>query len=94
VDAGELGEQAQVGAIGAGEGELVEEVGRAPVERPEALATGLMGEGAADERLAGAGSADHQEILVFLDPAATGELPDEGFVELAPSRIVDGFHGA
>jgi hypothetical protein len=43
IDAGELGEQAEVGTVGAGQGELVEEAGRAPVERAEALATGLMG---------------------------------------------------
>jgi hypothetical protein len=42
VDTGELGEQAEVGAIGPGEGELVEEAGGALVEGAEALARGLL----------------------------------------------------
>src|SRR5262245_20451492 len=63
VNAGELGEQAEVTAVGPGEGELVEEAGGAPIEGPEALATGLLGEGAGHEGLAGSGGADDQEIL-------------------------------
>ena len=51
-----------------------------------------MGEGAPDERLAGAGGADHQQILVLLDPVAGGELPHERFVQLTARRIVDRFH--
>src|SRR5262245_10638024 len=92
VDAGEPGEQAEVGAVGAGQGELMEEARGATVEGPETFATGLLGEGAADEGLAGAGGTDDQEILMLLDPAAGGELPHEGFVQLAPGRIVDRFH--
>jgi hypothetical protein len=84
VDARELGEEAEVAAIGVGEGELVEEPGGAPVQRAEPLATGLLGEGARDKRLAGASGADHQQILMFLDPPAGGERPHEGFVQLAP----------
>ena len=45
VDAGELAEQADVGAVGAGQGELVEEPRRAAVEGAEALAAGLLRRG-------------------------------------------------
>src|SRR5207249_8944021 len=30
-------------------------------------------------------------VVMFLDPAAGGELPDHGLVELAAGRVVDGF---
>ena len=43
VEAGKLGEQADVGAVGAGEGELVVEAGGAAVAGTEAPAAGLMG---------------------------------------------------
>src|SRR5207344_128141 len=89
IDPRQLGEQAEIGPIGAGQGELVEQPGGAPVQGPEPLATGLMSEGAPDGRLAGAGGADHQEVLVLLDPPAGGELSHERFVQLAPGGIVD-----
>src|SRR5262245_45695105 len=92
VDARELGEQPEVAAISASQGEFVEEPGGAPVQGAEPLATGLLGEGAADERLAGAGGANNQQVLVLLHPAAGGKLPHERFVQLAPGRVVDGFH--
>src|ERR1700674_5202244 len=44
VEAGELGEQADVGAVGAGQQEGVEEAGGAPVVGAVALAAGLMRE--------------------------------------------------
>src|SRR2546425_1642488 len=52
VDAGELAEEADVGAVGMSEGELVEEPGHAAVERPISLAAGLLGKGAGEEALA------------------------------------------
>jgi hypothetical protein len=58
VDARKLREQAEVAAIGTGQGEFVEQAGGAPVQGAEALATCVLGEGACDERLAGAGRAD------------------------------------
>ena len=91
VDARQLGQQAEIGSISVGQGELVEQPGGPPVQRPEPLATGLMSERAPDERLASAGRADEQQVLMLLDPAAGGELPHEGFVQLALGGIVDSF---
>ena len=45
VEAGELAEQAEVGAIGAGQGELVEEAGGAAMAGAIAFAARLMGQG-------------------------------------------------
>jgi len=67
----------------------VVETGGPPVPGPEALAAGLGAEGAGDEGLAHAGRPADQDLLVLLDPAAGGELADEGLVELAAGRVVD-----
>jgi hypothetical protein len=55
VSACEAGEQAGVAAVGAGEGELVEQPRGAAVQRAEAGAAGLLGERAGEVGLAGAG---------------------------------------
>jgi len=69
----------------------VEEAGGPAVAGPIALAAGLVREGAGDETLPDAGRTDQDDVLVILDPAAGGELPDDRLVELAAGRIVDGF---
>jgi hypothetical protein len=51
VDAGELAEQADVGAVGAGEREVVKEPRGAAVVGAEAFAAGVGGESAGDEAL-------------------------------------------
>src|SRR2546422_5137044 len=83
VDAGELAEEADVGAVGMSEGEFVEEPGHAAVERPISLAAGLLGKGAGEEALARPRRPGDQELLVLVYPAAGGELADDGLVELA-----------
>ena len=90
IEAGQLGEQADVGAIGAGQREVVEEARGAPIVGAVALAAGLMGERTGQEAFPHTGGADHDDVLVLVDPAAGGELADEGLVELAPGREVDG----
>ena len=50
----------------------------------------MVGQRTGDEALPGAGGAGDQDLLVFLDPAAGGELPHDGLVELALRGIVDG----
>jgi hypothetical protein len=90
VEAGERAEQADVGAIGTGQGELVEEAGGPAVAGARALAARLMRQGAGEEALADAGGADQDHVVVLGDPAAGGELADDGLVELAPGRVVDG----
>ena len=57
VDAGELAEQADVGAVGPGQREVVKEPRRPAVVGAEALAAGVGGEGTGDEALPGAGGA-------------------------------------
>src|SRR2546427_3865481 len=89
VDAGELAEEADVGAVGMSEGEFVEEPGHAAVERPISLAAGLLGKGAGEEALARPRRPGDQELLVLVYPAAGGELADDGLVELAAGGGVD-----
>jgi len=69
----------------------VEETRGPTVAGAIALATGLVGERAREEAFPDAGRPDQDHVVVFLDPAAGGELADDGLVELAAGRIVDGF---
>ena len=69
VEAGELAEQADVGAVGAGQGELVKEAGGAAVDGAIALAAGLMGEGTGEEALPDPGGADEDHVVVLLRPS-------------------------
>ncbi len=48
----------------------------------------MVGEGIGDEALAGARGAGDEDLLVFVDPAAGGELADHGLVKLPAGRIV------
>jgi hypothetical protein len=67
----------------------VVEAGGPPVARPIAFATGLVPEGAGEEGLADAGGTADEDLLVFIDPAAGGELADDGLVEFPAGGIVD-----
>src|SRR6266511_6332978 len=89
VRAGETAEELRVRAIGVGERELVIEARGAPVDDAEALATRLLGESARDVRLAGPGHPGDGDVLVLLDPAAGGELPDDRLLQLSARRVVD-----
>ena len=93
VDARQPREPAGVGAVSAGEHELVEEPRRPPVERTGAVATGLVGERAGEEGLARAGGAGDEDVLVFGDPATGRELADLGAIEPAAGRVVEVFQG-
>src|SRR5438093_10178315 len=55
------------------------------------LAGGLVRQRAGDEAFADAGGPDQDDVVVFIDPPAGGELTDHRLVELAPGRVVDGF---
>ena len=81
VEAGELGEQADLGAVGAGQGEVVREAGGARVVGAVALSTGLVREGAREKALPHLGGADEDDVLMLGDPPAGGELADEGLIE-------------
>jgi hypothetical protein len=56
VHASELAEEPPVGAIGAGEAEIIEQARGPTIVGAKAAATGLVGEGTGDEALAGAGA--------------------------------------
>src|SRR5207245_11643955 len=92
VEAGQPGEQADVRAVGPGQGEFVEETRGPTVAGAIALAAGLVGERAREEAFPDAGRPDQDHVVVFLDPAAGSELADDGFVELAAGRIVPATH--
>jgi len=89
VDAGEPHEQSCVGAIGAGQGELVEEPRGTAVDRPVAATEGVLSEGAGDEGLADAGRPGDGDVLVLGDPLTGRQLADQGLVDDAPVIVVE-----
>jgi len=91
VDAGNASEHARVRAVGTRQSQLVEEARGAAVEHAVALSANLMRKRARDVALACARRAGDEDRLMFLHPAASGELSDEGLVELPPRGIVDCF---
>src|SRR5262245_17671836 len=90
VEAGELAEEPAVGAVGPGQAQVVEQARDTAIAGAVAAATGLGGEGTGHEALAGAGGAGDEDLLVLVDPAAGGELADDGLVQLAAGWVVDG----
>src|SRR5439155_6936791 len=76
---------------GAGQGELVEEAGGPTIACPIPLAARLMRQGAGEETLADPSGPDQDHVVMLGDPAAGGELADDGPLELASGRIVDRF---
>ena len=89
VDAGKAGEEPRVGAIGAGERQLVEQARDAAVQGPLALATGLLCERAREVRLPDPGGSGDDDVVVLLDPGAGGELAHHGAIELPAGRVVE-----
>src|SRR5580693_9190810 len=87
---GELGEQPGGLAVDAGEGELVEMPGKSLIAHREPATRGLVADGASEETLAATGRAQDQNIVVLVQPAATGEAVDQAAVETARSAVVDG----
>src|SRR5262249_36442636 len=72
-----------------GELQLCEEARRARVVRPVALAAGPLGKGAGEPGFAEAAFSANEKIAFFCDPAAGGELLEEGFVELTLCAVID-----
>src|SRR5690606_32870015 len=66
-----------------------EEPRGAAVDGAVAAAEGVLGEGAGEEGLAGAGQAGDGDVLVLHDPVAGGELADQRLVELAAVVVVE-----
>lgn len=89
VDLGDPGKELAVAAVGAGQGELLEETGAADVEGAVAFAAGLVGQGAGDEGLAHARGAGDQDVSVMADPVAGGQPREHGAVDAAWCPEVD-----
>ena len=89
VEASELAKSADVGAVGTSQGELVEEPRGAAVQSALAFTASLLGERTGDVSLADAGCAGEDDVGVFFDPAAGGELADLCAIEIAAAAVVD-----
>lgn len=76
-------------AVDAGEGELVEKPSKPLIAHREPATRGLVADGASQETLAATGRAQDQNIVVLVQPAATGEAVDQAAVETARSAVVD-----
>jgi hypothetical protein len=83
------GQQLAVGAVGAGDRQLLEEARGALVQGAVAVPAGLLGQGARQVGLPDAGHPGHQDRLVLLHPQARGKLAEGGLVEFAFGRVVD-----
>src|SRR3990172_4191330 len=89
VEASELAESADVGAVGASQSELGEEPWGAAVQSAVAFAASLLGERTGDVGFADAGCAGEDDVGVFFDPAAGGELADLCAIEVTAAAVVD-----
>ena len=69
--------------------EIGEQARGALVEHREALAAGLVAEGASQPRLADTGRADDDQMMMVADPLAGGELVEQSAVEAAVGAEVD-----
>lgn len=87
----EPSEKPGVTSVGACKLELVEEPRGSTVNCTETATTSLKRECAGDVRFSGAGCAGDQNSLMFIDPLAARELPNDGFVDLAFCGVVDIF---
>src|ERR1019366_1931633 len=76
-------ERVHVGAVCAGDRELLEQPGGAQAERAEAMTARPLGERGAEEALAGAGRADDDDVLLGAHPLAGCEGAHDGFVDAA-----------
>ena len=56
-----------------------------------ALATGLLSERTGQIRLADAGRAGNQDVVMLDNPASDGELPDHGAIQAASRGVVEIF---
>ena len=86
------GERAQEPGVAGGavdDGEIGEETGNADVEDGDVLPTSLVPESAGEPTLAQAAGAGDQQIAMFGDPVAGGELKEQRPVEPARILIVD-----
>jgi len=93
IGGGEAQQLAVVGLIGAGHAELGEHIVGGDVEDLVAHAAGAVTERLADMRLADAGRADQQDVLVALDEVAGREVDDLRARDLRVEGEVEGLKG-
>jgi hypothetical protein len=86
---GELLHESSVGAIGAGESDLIEELGRTEIQGAEAFPAGFLGQGTGDEGFSNTCRTQEQEILVISDPVTRGKAQDHRFLYTPGSSVVD-----
>ena len=79
-------EKLGVGAVGVGEGGLVQQARGALIANGKVLATSGVGESAGQKGSAHAGGAQDKDIEVRADPFSLGELHLEGKTAVEPTR--------
>ena len=77
---GELIHESSVGAIGAGESDLIEELGRTEIQGAEAFSAGFLGQGTGDEGFSNTCRTRDQEILVISNSVTRGKAQDHRFL--------------
>jgi len=90
---GEGVEEFGIGAVGVGEGRLVQEAGGALVAHGEIVAAGGVGEGAGQKGFPYARWAEDEHVEVLSDPFALSQLEDETAVDATGGREVEVFDG-
>jgi len=86
---GELIHESSVGAIGAGESDLIEELGRTEIQGAEAFSAGFLGQGTGDEGFSNTCRTRDQEILVISNSVTRGKAQDHRFLHTLGSSAVD-----
>ena len=76
-------------AVSARERQLLEEARQAPVDCAVPVTTGVLAQRTRDVRLADAGRSGDEDVAMFGDPLARGQLADQRPIELAPRRVLD-----
>ena len=89
VELGEGGEEFGIGAVAAGDGEVVQQPRQSQVQRGESVAAGLMGERTGEPGLSDAARSGDEDVEVLAQPAPAGKREDEGLVESAGVAEVD-----
>ena len=93
VNPGVVGQEPSVAPVRLGEGQVFEQGRGADVYGAVAFAAGLVGQGAGDVALADAGGPGNEAIVVFSNPAATGQREHGVFVEVSGVAVVDVLDG-
>ena len=91
IDAGELAERPGVSAVGACQGQSLEQAGDAVIGGGKILLAGILAERTGEPGFADAARPGDQQIVLGPDPVATGELEEERAIEAADGAVIDVF---